>query len=281
MTRFRTQDLDLREARRLRLLSAARTASDAVPSDKGEILVTGSLARGQVHPWSDLDLILKLDEPEKDYGLRHDVIVAVEESGFHDFDLIMEDQIIPQMAKGLLGGAVPVAAIPILASLPDADLAPLRAAQSLEITCEKVRETMEELTARSASGEDTEEIRSILLSYVPQMSRDRLREKAGLALKRLAAFQDGGQSSFLDGDRSEGAVQELLDRLAQPADEPMDRPAMLTPEALPSVLWLMSGDDGDETDLDKKVMAALDACEGWAKHLRSTTELTQAHGLSR
>jgi UTP:GlnB (protein PII) uridylyltransferase len=65
---FRTWDTALRERRRSTLIQAAEAAHAAAVDSSFDLLVTGSLARGQVHPWSDLDLILRA----KGSGMKKD-----------------------------------------------------------------------------------------------------------------------------------------------------------------------------------------------------------------
>lgn len=263
----RTHDASLRRARRDKLVAAARAGAASLDGTGVDVLVTGSLARGQTHPWSDLDLLLRSRDGRYDraYEMSLKVLRAVEGTGLWEVDVVPEESVQPALIPGMIGGARSVYDIPELAELPDPDLAQLRAAQSLEFACSRARKMLEEVRNMPDSGE-------ILRRATPAVILTQLSYKAALAVKRLAVFQDDGRSAFLDGDRSEPVVQELLDRLS----DPFERPAMLTEDVKSPLLWLLTGEDRDNTRVD----ATLDALEGWIPHLRSTTEQTDTHGLS-
>lgn len=278
----RTNDVGLRRARHDKLVTAARAGAAAVEGTRFEILVTGSVARGQTHPWSDLDLLLR--SRDGSYERSSDIVLKVLNvvfgAGISEVDIVPEDTVQPELVPGTIGGARSVHDIPPLADLPDPDLAPLRAAQSLEIACTRARNMIEE--ARTMPESTDIKVQEIIRRTTPQMVRTQLSYKAALAIKRLAVFQDGGRSAFLDGDKSEEALIDLLDRLAEPADEPFERPAMLTEAVKRPLLWLLAGDDLDTAEIDAEVDdEALDALEGWIFHLRSTTDRTDTHGLGR
>lgn len=276
-TILRTHDPRLRRLRWEELVRGALAASKAARACGLEVLVTGSLSRGQTHPWSDLDLLLRAPEGvEASYDARRGIGRAIEARDLYAYDLVPEAGIIPALRKGMVEGAISLDALPELGELPDADLAPLRAAQSLEFTVEHVRRSIAE---EAEHAEEDPENARIYKSYGVRIGRSQLQGKAELALKRLAVFQDGGRSSFLDGDHSEATVSDLLQRLSSPASEPFERPAMLPPEVVPHLLWLIGGDSLDDTDVEKRLADALDAIEAWVPLLRSTTDRTEMHGL--
>jgi hypothetical protein len=129
----RTWDDDLREARRLLLLERVRIVSDAVAGTPFAVAVTGSLARGQVHPWSDLDLLMFRRDGGEEFGedglnLRAAILFG---GGFSDLDLVPVQQVPPALAEGMLGSAVAVDDIPDLADLPDPRLSITRTAMSM------------------------------------------------------------------------------------------------------------------------------------------------------
>lgn len=283
---FRTWDRGLRAARHARLSASALAAAQAASESGCSLMVTGSLSRGEVHPWSDLDLVLVGQDPEAepDSGLSWKIKWA---SGLADedaVDVMSENQIIEPLRKGILGSLVPVGAIPDLGDLPDPELALPRAAVSIETAISQIE------AARLADGRFLDQLKDDSLKPLVVRSslsraRDQLAYRTQVSLKRLAVFQDGGRSEWLDS-HDDDDLPAMLERLAAPAGEPFERAAALTAEAADVIPWLLGWDDRGPPEnekeaeaLEKKLLNAITVFKTWTTHLRAVSTLTETHGL--
>jgi hypothetical protein len=235
---YRTWDDDLREARRLLLIDRARIVSDAVAGTPFAVAVTGSLSRGQVHPWSDLDLLMFRRVGEEKLGeegrkLRADILFGVD---FHDLDLVPMEHVPPALAEGMLGSAVAVDDVPDLDELPDPRLSITRTAMSMRFALEQSRSVDLGRLDKNRRGRPSETDRLIAFAAF----RD-LYAKAGLWAKRLLVFQDGGRSAWLDDHDEEDALEEALIRLASPAEAPFQRPAVFDEDDAHTLGFLVLG----------------------------------------
>lgn len=231
----RTFDMALRGARRLHLKEKAEAAAAFVAERGCEIFVSGSLSRGMVHPWSDLDLILS--EPEEDKAdrsdLRYDLIRHLDMDGV---DVVFMDEIVPGLAKGMLGSLVSPADIPPLASLPDPKIALARVHVSISFALKASEAILEEYTAAE------HELRDKISDYdsmVYSHAMDPLRRKATLWAQKLAVFLDGGRSEWLDDRYEEDALDRLLSRLASPESVPFEREPVIDAAGAGALRYLL------------------------------------------
>lgn len=221
--RYRTYDTEFREARRVELSNAALAASEAVSGDRGmDILVTGSLSRGQVHHWSDLDLVVVRNgvQPDRDRDrvLREAVYDAV---GHLECDVVFEEHVPDPLRRGMMGSLVAPSDLPGLAPLPAIETVYARLDMSLFYALRETEELADAYgrIAANGSGRPHRLVRDGALRA--------LSAKTDFWLKKLAVFVDGGQSPWLDdGDR--GDLADLLLRLSKPSDEPFARPAVVS-----------------------------------------------------
>lgn len=256
---FRTWNDDLREARRLLLLERARIVDAAVSGTPFAVSVTGSLSRGQVHPWSDLDLLMHRRDGDGELGeegrrLRSDIIFGVD---FHDMDLVPVEHVPAALAQGMLGSAVAVDDVPELSDLPDPRLAITRTAMSMSFALEQSRRSDGGRLDEEYVGEPSE--RDRLAAFVAM--RD-LYSKAGLWAKRLLVFQDGGQSAWLDDPDEEDSLEEALWRLARPSEEPFERPALFDDDDAHTLGFLVLGASDFGYGEREDVVAALRTLRG-------------------
>lgn len=232
----RTFDVELREARRLLLKEKAEAAA-AFVSERGgyEVLVSGSLSRGMVHPWSDLDLVLSAtSESSADRSdLRYDLYRHL---NIDDVDVVFVDEIVPGLAKGMLGSLVTPQNIPPLAALPDPKIALARVHVSIGFALRASESILEEY------AEAEHELRGKISDYdsmVYSHAMDPLRRKATLWMQKLAVFLDGGRSEWLDDRYDEDALDRLLSRLASPASEPFERKAVIDAAGAGALRYLL------------------------------------------
>ncbi|MNU43636.1 hypothetical protein D3C71_324260 [compost metagenome] len=232
----RTFDVELREARRLLLKEKAEAAA-AFVSERGgyEVLVSGSLSRGMVHPWSDLDLVLSAtSESSGDRSdLRYDLYRHL---NIDDVDVVFVDEIVPGLAKGMLGSLVTPQNIPPLAALPDPKIALARVHVSIGFALRASESILEEY------AEAEHELRGKISDYdsmVYSHAMDPLRRKATLWMQKLAVFLDGGRSEWLDDRYDEDALDRLLSRLASPASEPFEREAVIDAAGAGALRYLL------------------------------------------
>lgn len=232
----RTFDTELRDARRLLLKEKAQAAA-AFVSERGgyEVLVSGSLSRGMVHPWSDLDIVLSetsessVDRSDLRYDLHHHLNID-------DADVVFVDEIVPGLAKGMLGSLVTPQNIPPLVALPDPKVALARVHVSIGFALR----ASESILGEYAKAEH--ELRGRISDYdsmVYSHAMDPLRRKATLWMQKLAVFLDGGRSEWLDDRYEEDALDRLLSRLASPASEPFEREAVIDAAGAGALRYLM------------------------------------------
>lgn len=237
----RTFDKELREGRRAYLTAAASRAEEALSDDSGyRLMVTGSLSRGQVHPWSDLDLVLVLRDGmdaamdnEARSDLRRRIIDAVD---MYEADIVFDDEVVEGLRKGMLGSLVEVADIPALADLPDVSVALAR----IHVSMHYALEASESIMADYRKSED--ELRRILSDYDRLSSShamDPLRRKAFLWMKKLAVFADGGRSPWLDDSDDDEALDRLLARLSSPCSSTDGAKSLLSQSATAALRWLL------------------------------------------
>lgn len=232
----RTFDTDLREARRLLLKEKAEAAAAFVLERGGyEVFVSGSLSRGMVHPWSDLDLILSAtSESSADRSdLRHDLYRHL---NIDDVDVVFVDEIVPGLAKGMLGSLVTPQGIPPLADLPDPAIALARVHVSIGFALRASASILEEY------AEAEHELRNKISDYdsmVYSHAMDPLRRKAVLWTQKLAVSLDSGRSEWLDDRYDEDGLDRLLSRLASPAREPFEREAIIDAAGAGALRYLL------------------------------------------
>jgi predicted nucleotidyltransferase len=227
--------MELREARRLYLKGKSEAAAAFVSERGCEVFVSGSLSRGMVHPWSDLDLILS--EPEGDNAdrsdLRYDLIRHLDMDGV---DVVFTDEIVPGLAKGMLGSLVSPADIPPLASLPDPKIALARVHVSISFALKASEAILEEYTAAEHELRDKiSDYDSMIYSH----AMDPLRRKATLWTQKLAVFLDGGRSEWLDDRYEEDALDRLLSRLASPESVPFEREPVIDAAGAGALRYLL------------------------------------------
>lgn len=277
---FRTWDRDLREGRRTTLARNARTISDAMEGTPFMVAVTGSLSRGQVHPWSDLDLLMQRRDGdeigEEGRALRSKIVLWAD---FHDFDLVPMEDVPAALFEGILGSAVAVDDIPDLCELPDPRLAIARTAMSMRFALQMSRDIDDGRLDDEMSAASSEIDRLRAFSAMrPLMS------KAGLWAKRLLVFQDGGRSAWLDDHDDEDALEEALSRLARPAAEPLERPAILTPDAAETLAFLLSDASvygyAEDEDLVEALRATRRSIDEAVESLYGLEADHSTHGLS-
>jgi len=236
----RTYDRLLREARRLVLREAALSAAAAVPEKSGyRIMVTGSLSRGQIHPWSDLDLVLVPTQimTEPDEELRRDLRSRVRDShDIYDADVVFHDEIFDGLKRGMLGSLILPSGIPELSELPPASVALARVHVSIGYALDQSALIMEEYDRAEAK------LRPVVSDFDRMASSnamDPLRRKASLWMKKLAVFPDGGRSPWLDDWDDEEALDRLLQRLAMPGTAPDGDAALLDAPAAGALRYLL------------------------------------------
>lgn len=269
---FRTWDEELREERRMLLLARARSVEARLSGTPFSVSVTGSLSRGQVHPWSDLDLLMYRrdggDLGEEGRRLRAEIVFGVE---FQEFDLVPVEDVPPALERGMFGSAVAVEDVPALEGLPEPRLAIARTAMSIGFALEQCR-------AMDRGMADGSELRK----YAAMSALRDLYSKAGLWLKRLLVFQDGGRSAWLDDHEEEGALRAALERLAGPADEPFPRPAVLD-RGQASTLAFLALEAPDFGYADEDVVSAFRECrdtlDGLVRDLHEMVTDRSTHGL--
>ena len=223
---FRTYDAVAREHRRRELAHAAMSAAEAFDrSATGmEMYVSGSLSRGQTHPWSDLDLVILRNgrerDPEADFELRNAIRRAVQDV---KCDVVFEDEIPPPLALGMMGSLVRPEDVPDLAPLPTVQTVYARLAMSLGFALRTSRELIDAYARITRNSDISENLfREGALRF--------LSDKADFWLSKLAVFVDGGQSGWLD-DGDEAELREMLLRLCETADAPFPRPAVMFPSS--------------------------------------------------
>ncbi len=232
----RTFDIALREARRLFLKEKAQAAAAFVAERGGyEVLVSGSLSRGMVHPWSDLDLVLSAtaEETSDRSDLRYDLIRHLD---MDSVDVVFVDEIVPGLAKGMLGSLVPPQDIPPLTDLPDPKITLARVHVSIGFSLKASEAILEEYAAAE------HELRDKISDYdsmVYSHAMDPLRRKATLWTQKLAVFLDGGRSEWLDDCYEEDALDRLLSRLASPESIPSEREAVIDAAGAGALRYLL------------------------------------------
>lgn len=284
MTAFRTYDLDLREARRLLLRDAAERVAEAVDGSGFEAWVTGSLSRGQVHPWSDLDIVLIRTNPDavEDYGLE---VTGIRAAGEVPADVVFEKDVYEPLQKGMLGSLVRPGDVPPLADLPDPGLAPIRAAFSIETILARIEKENAEIAAL-AEREGDKSMLELLKRTRASRSYRALAHRMETSLKRLAVFHDGGRSKWLDDGTDMQALEGLLDRLREPAETPFPRPAVMTEDAAEAARWLLDEEQdpdwhrGEADGMERRLEASVAALKDWTAVLRNASDLTETHGLA-
>jgi predicted nucleotidyltransferase len=232
----RTFDIALREARRLFLRERAATAA-AFVSERGgyEVQVSGSLSRGQIHPWSDLDIVLsEIGESTADRSdLRYDLLRHLD---MDNVDIVFVDEIFPGLAKGMLGSLVSPENIPPLTPLPDPKVALARVHVSIGYAIKASEEILEEYAASE------HKLRGVVSDYdsmVYSHAMDPLRRKASLWTQKLAVYIDGGRSEWLDDRYEEDALDRLLSRLSSAQIEPFEREAVIDPAGAGALRYLL------------------------------------------
>lgn len=278
---FRTWDRNLREERRTTLARNARTISDAMEGTPFMVAVTGSLSRGQVHPWSDLDLLMQRRDGDDEIGeegraLRSKIVLWAD---FHDFDLVPLEDVPAALFEGMIGSAVAIDDIPDLCELPDTRLAIARTAMSMRFALQMSRDIDDGRLDDEMSAASSEIDRLRAFSAMrPLMS------KAGLWAKRLLVFQDGGRSAWLDDHDDEDALEEALSRLARPAAEPLERPAILTHDAAETLAFLLSDASvygyAEDEDLVEALRATRRSLDEAVESLYGLEADHSTHGLS-
>jgi len=282
MTFFRTFDRELRESRRRLLAEAAARVAASVDGSEFEAMVSGSLSRGQTHPWSDLDVVLvkKDADASEDFELE---MAARQAAGEVPADVMFERDVYEPLQRGILGSLVRPDEIPPLAELPDPDLALVRAAFSMETAIDQILESEAELETRPRDGD--EKFENMLRRAKLSRAYRHLSQRMDLNLKRLAAFQDGGRSKWLDDSSNMRALAGLLGRLQEPATAPFPRPAVMTREAAEAVRWLQQDDldpywnPGKLEAMDARMKETVSAILDWTTLLRHVSKETETHGL--
>jgi hypothetical protein len=195
------------------------------------LLISGSASRGEVHPWSDLDMLLvrppTVEIPEEVYAW------SVEDAaGIDDVTVLLHNEVFKPMRPGLVGRARSLSEVPrMVMPLPDPSIALDRVAFSIRMLPDEFAEERSRIDMfYKASG-----------SYALGRFMGRVARRCTTAMTRLAVFHDGGSSTWLDDRSDEKALSELLGRLAEPAEVPFQRQAMLpkeTASVLPDLLRL-------------------------------------------
>jgi len=268
----RTSDADLRQARYDKLVKAAKIANVMAVEAGIDLRVTGSLSRGETHPWSDLDLVAIMpDEKNKnDRAPFFQIMQAIENSGIMEYDVIPSYTIFEPLKPALLHSAILISAIPPISELPNPDLALTRGSQSLALALEVVRGNMIHSEEAAQRYPDTAD--DIKESY-RDMALSILRTKAELALRRLAVFQDGGRSPWLDGSVNPNDLTELIDRLSIARD---DHPTLI-PD--PAYLLQILTYDYDTTYSQEVFDRLIGFVKEWVDVMRAATPLEDTSGL--
>lgn len=238
---LRTFDLSMRLARQERLRKWA-TAADALLVDRGggyRAMVSGSLSRGQVHPWSDLDLVLEETE-----SITEDQIIARNELRYDLYarldtdavDVVFIDEIFPGLAKGMLGSLVRPEDIPPLTDLPDPTVALARVRVSIGYALAASDEILAEYLR---NAEKLRAVMSDFESAAYSNAMDPLRRKAQFWARKLAVFVDGGRSEWLDDWDDEDALDRLLERLATPGSAPDGTSSVIDKSAAGALRYLL------------------------------------------
>jgi len=284
----RTYDHVLREERRLLLRDAALRAAKAVEEDSPfRLMVTGSLSRGQVHPWSDLDVVLI---PTRDGGGGENEILRMETRrrvsdamDMHDADVVYADEVFDGLKKGMMGSLLPVEDIPSLRDLPDVSVVLAR----IHVSIGFALEASDRIMADYAASE--EKLREIMPDF-DRMScshaMDPIRRKASLWMKKLAVHADGGRSRWLDDPDDDEALDRLLERLSSPGSAPDGCSSLLEAPAAGSLRYLLV-DAYDflfrrsETECPKELFASIrDAVSQLGRDLEAMAPGVPTHGLS-
>ena len=272
---YRTWDHDIRSARQTRLLAAARAADACTRAKGGQMLITGSLARGQVHPWSDLDLIVIFPNPDARDLRLWEIEEASGLEPHEDVTVLKEQELFADIGARMRVSAVPLDQAPTtLALLPDPELAVERVREAMAIVARNIveeRDKMKRLAERKDSfGDDPNFWKRVHDSTIRRESA-RAGWRFKVALKRLAAFQDAGRSEWLDKLDDEDALKSMLARLAEPANEPFARPALLTPTILKVAPDLVLRSDAfdleDYARIKTEAPKWLSAIESWSEFL--------------
>ena len=260
---FRSWEDDLRQARLEIVLAAAERANAVVAKHGAELLVTGSAARGEVHPWSDLDLIVRLPESAE----RPNWLWSVEDAaGLGDaVTVLTEDEIIPPLRPGLIGGARQLDKVERqLVPLPDPAVAEDRVRTALGI----VRPAIAQDRLAALQIADTDNADSSRLSpWILLHSARRAGYRAAVSLKRLAVYHDGGRSNWLDDATDVASLRDLVDRLAMPDQGPYHRDPMMPAGIgadIANLISVAASWENDE-DLVSSAPRLLDAFEAWAE----------------
>ncbi|NTF17558.1 hypothetical protein G6L37_04045 [Agrobacterium rubi] len=236
----RTFDPVLREERRLLLWEAALRAEAAVPASAAcRVMVTGSASRGQVHPWSDLDLVLTPTRTGNEIGsdergeLRRSVLDAADLS---NTDVVFHDEIFDGLKRGMLGSLRLPADMPMLSDLPGASVALARVHVSIHYALQASASIMREY---SQSEDKLRDIMSDFDRMSCSHAMSPLRSKAALWTRKLAVFVDGGRSPWLDDWDDEDALDRLLARLSAPGSAPDSVSSVIDASAAGSLRYLL------------------------------------------
>lgn len=274
---MRTYDPVLRSLRREHLLGMAVAAADVLgPLSRYDVLVSGSLSRGQIHPWSDLDLVLELKKGRRRSVRDNAIPDAVHQVvGYDDIDIVFAHEVFPEMVRGLLGSLVPPDGIPDLSPLPDPSLAIARTSVSIRYAVENSRRVLENLSqypdASKARFGNFE-----LIAYGGAMRP--LYHKAPLWLKKMAVFLDDGRSAWLDDHGDIGALETLLERLSD--SQVIDTGAAATLRYLLVEAYGFMYHEQVKVSYKDDFISVVDAVEEMGLALSRLAPLVETHGLS-
>jgi hypothetical protein len=270
--KFRTWDEALRQRRFDLLRGAAQRAAAAAIKAGLSLRVTGSVSRGEVHPWSDLDLVLKKEGVAEEgiWSKWHDVIDA---TGLGDgVDAPFEDEIFAPLLPGLVGRARQIEEMPVaLAPLPDPSVALRTAAIGVIVVVKRF--DLEEAKLPGMLTKLGNHSEWYVKRHASRML-DMMEARIETAVKRLAAYHDGGQSAWLDDHGDRDALRSMLERLSSATDAPFQRPALIHQGGAADVHALLTDYNTvgridreiDETFLtDAKRIT--DGMQAWARHL--------------
>lgn len=287
---LRTYDPALRAERARRLQDAALRASSALGDDWGfELMVSGSLSRGQVHPWSDLDLVLRpsgyleVDDLDPRFRrIKREVDGLIRQAvGDIATDIVFEDEIVDGLRKGMLGSLVHPSAIPGLSALP-----------CPSITIARLHVSIRYALMASAAIEDSyrrlEDGMAGSMRFFNRMvslqALDPLRSKSELWVKKLAVFADFGRSHWLDDRADMDALHALLERLCLPGTSPDGISPILDKKAAAALEYLASdpfdlmlrSEARNSTSASKGVRASIEAL---GRRLEAMVPGVETHGL--
>lgn len=283
----RTFDTEMRERRRQYLAAAAASAGSFLSGrSQYRVMVSGSLSRGQVHPWSDLDLVLigpdAADSEDGRADLRHHLLRHLD-MDMDGIDVVFPDEIAPGLAKGMLGSLVAPGSIPELGRLPDPMIALARVHVSVGYALKSSEKILEEYFA---SEKKLRAVLSDFDSMVYSHAMDPLRRKALLWLQKLAVFIDGGRSEWLDDRYDEDALDRLLARLASSHHEPFARDAVIDTAAAGALRYLLV--DAYDFVVRRRLAVSpkdeyepvVDAIRDMARKMADLAARVETHGLS-